>query len=368
MLLHDLRYALGCMRREPLLTATIILTLALGIGLNLSIFIVVDGLMFRARVDKDPQRFVHLSPVYRFASGYKQSDIGMPWAISALDYKAYSANARTLQQLAAWDTVHGTLERDQGDQVLAMLVTCNFFSVYGLDRVPRGRLFSPAECSQPGGAPVVLLSEEIWRDRFGADPGILGKHIRFNRIPFTVIGLVPQGFLGRLRGPGIWFPYTMQPAFYHGRSFFQDSTRWLTAEGRLTPGAAREDAQAELSVLASRQDAFEPGRQTTMVLTNGSFGEEPSMRGALFWIGPLIMGALTLILVIACLNVVVLQLSRSLSRRREMAVRISLGAGRARLVRMLLTEMFLLASVSSALSAIVAFRAPALLLKTLGAP
>ncbi len=158
----------------------------------------------------------------------------------------------------------------------------------------------------------------------------------------------------------------MQRGFFQGNDLFHsDSTRWLTAEGRLKPGRTRAQARSELAVIASQLDRLEPGRQTTMHVTNGSFGEEPALRASLFWIGPVVMGALTLILLIACTNVTVLQLSRAVARQREMGIRLSIGAGRARLMRMLLTEILLLAAIAGALSAYVAFQAPALFTKLL---
>ncbi len=228
-----------------------------------------------------------------------------------------------------------------------------------------GRVFAPNECSTPGSAPVAVLSEEIWRDRFGSDPQIIGKIVRFNRVPFTVTGIAPAGFSGRLKGPGIWIPYTMEPMFFQGRDLFRDTGGWLTVDGRLKPGYSKSDAQAELAVIAAQQDRLQPGRQTTMQLTNGSLAEEPSLRGELYWIGPLIMGTMTLVLLIACTNVTVLHLSRAVTRQREMGIRLSMGAGRGRLMQMLLTESLLLAALAGGISALLAYQAPAVFSRTL---
>ncbi len=349
------------MMRAPLLACATVLTLALGIGLNVSIFTVLNGLLFRARVDKDPGSFVHLSPAYLYADGQK----GRPWTVSTRDYRAYSGRAHAFAELAAWTDVRVTVGNTDAESVLALLVTCNFFPVYGLDQPKQGRIFAPGECSTPGSAPVAVLSEEIWRDRFGSDPQIIGKTIRLNRVPFTVTGIAPAGFSGRLKGPGIWMPYTMQAMFFQGHDLFRETARWLTVEGRLRPGFNRSGAQAELAVIAAQQDRLETGRQTTMQLTNGSLAEEPSLRSELFWIGPLIMGAMTLVLLIACTNVTVLQLSRAVTRQREMGIRLSMGAGRGRLMQMLLTESLILALLAGALSAFLARQAPAIFAKML---
>lgn len=353
---QDLRYALRSILRQPGLAAATVLTLALGLGLNVSVFTFLQGLLFRARVADSPETFIHLSPEYKNQQGNR----GTSWLVSTRDYRAYAAGARTLSVLAAWTPIHATLGDSGLDSQLALLVTCNFFQVYGLHAPLIGRAFSPNECDTPASPPVVLIGEEIWKNQFNSDPDIVGSRVRLNRTPFTVVGVIPANFAGRIRGPGIWIPWTMQRLFYQDHDLFDAaSTRWLTVEGRLAPGRTRAQARSELAVIAAQLDRLEPGRQTTMQVTNGSFGEEPTLRANLFWIGPVIMGALTLILLIACTNVTVLQLSRAVTRQREMGIRLSIGAGRARLLRMLLTETFLLSAIAGALSAWVAFQAPA---------
>lgn len=358
----DIRFAMRSIRRQPGLAAATVLTLALGLGLNVSAFTFLQGLLFRARVEKDPESFIHMSPQYRLQTGRRESS----WLISTRDYRAYAAGAQTLSELAAWAPVHARLGDHTDESQLALLVTCNFFEVYGLKAPRMGRLFSPNECNTPDSAPVVLIGEEIWKQQFGSDPQILGKTVRINRDLFTIAGVLPGGFAGRIRGPGIWMPWSMNRLFYQNVDLFRsDSARWLTVEGRLRPGHMKPEARSELAVIAARLDRLEPGRQTTMQLTNGSFGEEPALRASLFWIGPVVMGALTLILLIACTNVTVLQLSRSVTRQREMAIRLSVGAGRARLMRMLLTEMLLLATIAGFLSVYIAFAAPGIFARTL---
>lgn len=195
------------------------------------------------------------------------------------DYRAYAASARTLRALAAWAPVHAAFGNGDGEPQLALLVTCNFFDVYGLKAPRMGRLFSEAECATPGAGPVVLIGEKLWKSQFNSDPNIVGRKVRINSAPFTVTGVLPAGFSGRIRGPGIWIPWTMQPLFYRNHDLFHmDSTQWLTVEGRLMPGRTRAQAQSELAVIAAQIDRLEPGRQTVMHLTNGSFGEEPALR------------------------------------------------------------------------------------------
>lgn len=373
-LAQDIRVAIRSLRKSPLLVTAVVLTLALGIGMNVSVFTILNGLLFEPHVDRDPSSFVHLSPVY---SGIVPEF--NPWAISTQDYRAYQDGAkRSTSQLTAWDAaqvVIGQSEAGQGESspFLALLVTCNFFSVYGTEQPPQqakmGRLFRPEECSEPGSAPVAVISEGFWKNQLGSDPQILGATLRLNRHPFTVIGVMPSGFAGILKGPGIWVPYTMRSAMQSGLgredSFNDLTTPWLTVDGRLKPGATRGGLQAELNVIASQQDRLAPGRKTRMEITDGSIMAEPSVRAKAYWLAPLVMGALTLILLIACTNVTMLLLSRAAARQQEIAIRLSLGAGRMRLLRMLLTEGVILALGGGAISAYVLSQAPAVIRKLL---
>jgi predicted permease len=347
--------------RNPVLSCAIVMTLSLGIGVNAGVFTVINGLMLRARVDNDAESFVHLAPQ---VSG-KGERIGLPGAVSLNDYRAYQAGARSLKDLAGWAIARVKVD-DDPNETLALLVTEKFFSIYGLGHLKLGRVFLPDECSVTGAAPVAVLSEEIWRNRFNSDPAIIGSVISLNRRPFTVVGVTPARFSGRLRGRGIWIPYTQQAQFFAGRDFFRETdAQWLTLDGRLAPGQTRQAAQIELDRIAKRQDRLRPGRQTTMVLTNGSLIEEPALRAKVFWAPPLIMGALTLVLLIACLNVTVLLLSRAAARQREIAIRLALGAGRGRLLRMLITESLILAVAAGAVSAYLAYQIPGAFERTL---
>jgi predicted permease len=354
-LLQDIHYGVRLLWQTPLLSCSIVLTLTLGIGINTGVFTVLNGLMMRARVEKDPDSFAHVSAQYT-------GEVGSPildWGVSTADFRAYQAGTHSMENLAAWGIARSTIGTDDPTQSLIMPVTCNFFSLYGLERPTLGRLFRPEECSNAGSDPVVVLSEELWRSRFQADPQIVGTEIQLNRQRFTVVGVTPKHFSGQLRGPGIWVPYAMEPRFFGGRDFFRnDSIPWLTFEGRLKRGQTRAGAQAELAVIARQQDRLQTGRKTTIFVTNGSLVQEPAQRVQMLWIAPLIMGALTLILLLACTNVTMLLLSRAVARQREIAIRLSLGAGRKRLLRMLLTESLILASVSGGISAWIATKVP----------
>ena len=355
---QDVRYGARLLVRSPLLSGATVLTLALGIGVNTGVFTVLNGILLRPRVETSPETFAHLSPRY---SG-DPAMTALPWTTSLRDYRAYQDHARSIRGLAAWGVGNSTLGPDDPVRWLVMMTTCNYFSLYGLEQAKLGRLFRPEECANPGDAPVAVISEELWRRRYDADPQILGTVIRLNQQPFTVVGITPARFAGDLKGPGIYVPYTMQAHFYSGRDFFRETgVLWLNVEGRLQPGETRASAQAEINVIARQQDTLEPGRRTTMYVTNGSFASEPG--SGVFWIAPLIMGALTLILLLACTNVTMLLLSRAAARQREIAIRLSLGASRRRLLRMLLTESLILATAAAAISAWLAARAPSMMEK-----
>ncbi len=228
---QDLRYAARSLRRHSVLSVTVLCTLTLGIGLNTAVFTLINADTLRPHVEKDPDSFLRVHAAYT----KEPTHPGYPGKVTLDDYLAFAGNARScdLSAVAQFDAQLG-----QGDpaRVRALLVTSNFFFVYGLERPLLGRLLQPADYS--AASPVVVLSEELWRNRFGADPQILGKVIHFNDQPLTIVGVTPTPFAGRISRANAWLPYTLQPYLQPDENLLKSGDAdWLTVVGRLKRGS-----------------------------------------------------------------------------------------------------------------------------------
>lgn len=353
-LVRDLKYGFRMARNAKLISIAVVLTLAVGIGINTGVFTLINGLLLRPRTDSDPATFARLYAQY-WSRG-KPRELGGQFSVAA--YRAVQRESGVLQELAAW-RADGVLIEQDATRSLVLEVSCNFFSVYGLTRPSIGRLFRPDECASAPEERVVLLAEEAWRNRFATDPHILGKVILLNGQPFTVIGIIPIDFAGRLRGPGIWVPYTMQHQLTGKEDIFRaERTPALWLEGRLRSGRTRGELAAEANVIAERIPASDPDLKQRVLVTSGALIEDPNVRANSFWILLLIGTGAALLLLVSCATGAVLLLSRAVARRREIAVRISLGAARRRVLRQLLSENLLLASAAGPLSIYLAQQIP----------
>jgi predicted permease len=356
---QDTCFAFRLAARNRWISATIVATLTIGITLNVSVFTLLNRLLLRPWVHSQPETFVSLVPRFTGKYGLRFSDYA---SMPQPDYVRYRDSAKSLQSLGAYRTITVTLSGEESGTIRGGLISCNLFDVIRPGRPVVGRYLTPDECTTPMQTAAVVLSEAVWRARFNADSRVVGRVIHLNRIPFTVIGVAPDLTLASFDECDVWVPYTMLGSLRPADEYFADSrAQWLTVVGRRNPGYSLSQVQQELSILARRADEQVPGRVTSLIVTDGSLVRDPEIGARAPIIFAVTLGTATLLLLLACVNVTTLLLSRSAARQREIAVRLSLGAGRFRLLRQLLTESLALSGLAAALSFLIAQRAPAVL-------
>jgi len=355
-LLKDLRYGIRSLLKRPGFTLIAVLTLALGIGANTAIFSVVNATLLLPMPVADPDRLVYVF------NGPAGSVFSYP------DYAALRDQNNVFDGLIAWGGIGASLNsNDQTDLVNGAIVTGNFFDVIGV-RAQLGRVFSTDDDKTPGGHPVVVISQGLWRGRFAGDPNIVGRQLLLNGNSFTVIGVLPAGFNGLQLGPirDLYVPMMMQATMRPPRAGYSGEmnpdllqtrgNRWLFSVGRLKPGVAPEQAQASLALIAKQlAETYQVDQGRGVSVSAFSEGDNPSNRQQLSSIARLLMGVVGIVLLIACANVANLLLARSSARTKEIAVRLAIGATRWRIVRQLLTEGVLLATLGGAAGLLLAW-------------
>ena len=343
--LHELRHALRRLRRSPGFTAAALITLALGIGANALIFSVVNSIFLRPLAYRDPARLVWPS---EFFPKFNRSMLLAP------EFAAWKRESSVFERLEALQKTYGSNVSSAGrpaERVQTSHVTSGFFALLGIQ--PRiGAGFDPNNF--PSDAPVAILGDGLWRGYFDADPAIIGKSITVNGSPRTIVGVMPAGFLH----PGgadaqLWLPDAIAPDMVVPRRMVAS----VSAIGRLKPGVSLEQARFELDRIARTMDPQYPkpwldyhAKAAVRVASLQKVLAENSQTEA-----AVLMGAVGFLLLIACANVANLFLARSVSRRKEIAMRTAIGASRTDIVGMLLAESLLLGSLGGALGMAVLF-------------
>ena len=358
-LLRDLRLGLRNLARRPGFATAAILTLALGIGATAAMFTVVNALLLNELPYRDASRLVVLTGTYEEEGEVKD------WPISQMDFEDWRKQNGVFEEMAVFSPgdFAVNLESRQGhdaERLDGELVSWTYFPLLGV-KPAQGRFFTREEDSKPMEDYVTVLSHDLWQRSFGGDPSIVGKSVQMNGRPYLVVGVGPEGFRGLTDEADLWVPSQVPP-----KPFYLTSRRlrWLQVVARLEPGVTAEQAQSDMSRIAGVLAREYPD------MNEGVGVKVTPLRD--HWFGPLRIGLLVLtaggciLLVIACINVANLLLTRAIAEQRAYAIRMSLGADRGRLLRQLLTQSVLLSLIGAALGLLLAQWATPLLMAASG--
>ena len=367
-IVKDLGYGLRMLRKNFGFSAVAVVTLALGMGANAAIFTVINAVMLRALPVKHPEELVTVgnpARVHSWGTGTPRTDV-----FSYPLYRELRENNQVFSSLLASSNL-GSLRIafDGGPETASgRLVTENYFETLAVEAL-LGRTFTADDGRKPGSDPVLVISYGYWRRRFSADASVIGRKILLNNYPFTIIGVAPPGFFGEVVGdrPDLWAPMMMQPQLLPGRNFLESvNDAALLLIGRLKPGVTIEQARTNVNEIVKRaltvtlearmsrddRNAVQNAKIAVAVLP-GSRGLS-RLRQEFSTPLLLLLGMVVLVLLVACVNVANLMLARSEARRREIAVRVAMGAAPGRIVRQLLTESVLVALLGGALGLLLA--------------
>jgi predicted permease len=348
--------------KNRIVTLVAVASLAAGVGANSAVFSLVNAILLRPRAVANPEQLVEIYT----------SDREQPYQTSSYpSYLDFRDRNDVFSGLAAYGVAWQFKLSGPADveQVWGEVVSGNYFDVLGI-QLHLGRAFLPEEDQVPNRNPVVVIGHSLWQRRFGSDPAVIGGAITINNQPLTVVGVASPQYTGMLRGLAseVWVPAMMIPAVERSRGEIRLASRgskWVTLVGRLKPGTSLERVRAQFDVLGRQMQIAHPdewtreSRDSVRALTVSVLPERetrvhPSLRGLTLALAALLLVVVTLLLMLACINLASMLFARAVARRTEIAIRLALGADRSRIVRQLLTESVLLALVAGACGVVLA--------------
>ncbi|HEV2915200.1 MAG TPA: ABC transporter permease [Pyrinomonadaceae bacterium] len=358
-LMQDIRYGVRMLLKSRAFTVVAILSLALGIGANTTIFTLVNTILLQSLPVAEPAR---LMSVYGTDEKNKGNQLDFA-PISYPNYLDYRDQNDVFSGLLIFGGAAMSLSgTGEAEQLNGLIVSGNYFDVLGV-KAKQGRTFLPEEDATPGSHPVIVISYGLWQRRFGGDPSIVGKQVTLNNQSFTVIGVAPENFRGTfaIGGADFWVPMAMHDQVLTGifKEWFTERRALLfNIIGRLKPGVTIEQAQAAMQTIGRRLEQEYPKaneKRNVMLVSLPESTINPNQRGLFVRAGGLLSAVVGLVLLIACANVANLMLARATARRKEIAIRAALGAGRLRIIRQLLTESILLSVLGGGLGLFLAY-------------